>query len=98
MDFKEVIKNRHSVREFSDKKISKKILKEIIKDASLAPSASNEQPWYFYIINSNDKLNLTKEIVRKYYLNVKEEYNKKLSKKIVKLCNNFIIILEIVKP
>jgi nitroreductase len=53
MDLKEVIRNRHSVRNFSDKMPPKKIIDEIIKYANLAPSAGNLQARDFVIIDDN---------------------------------------------
>jgi nitroreductase len=54
MDFFDVIKNRKSVREYSDKKIDKAIIEKIIDAGRLAATARNEQPWEF-IITSDKK-------------------------------------------
>ncbi len=54
MDLKEAIRNRHSVRDFSDKVLHKKIMDEIIEYASLAPSAGNLQARVFVIIDDNN--------------------------------------------
>ena len=54
MDLKEVIRNRYSVRNFSDKMFPKKIIDEIIEYANLAPSAGNLQARDFVIINDNN--------------------------------------------
>jgi len=51
MDVKEVIRNRHSVRSFSEKTPSKKIIDEIIGYANLAPSAGNLQARDFVIVD-----------------------------------------------
>jgi len=51
MELKEVIRNRHSVRNFSDTMLPKKILDELITYANLAPSAGNLQARDFVIIN-----------------------------------------------
>lgn len=49
----DVIKKRASVRAYDkSKKVSKEQIKEILKAASLAPSARNTQPWKFYIAES----------------------------------------------
>ncbi len=58
MDAIECLKKRRSVRSFTDKEISKEILKEIIDCARLAPSARNDQKWEFVVIT--DKKMLTK--------------------------------------
>lgn len=53
MDLKEVIRNRHSVRNFSDTMPPKKIFDEIISYSNLAPSAGNLQARDFVIIDDH---------------------------------------------
>lgn len=50
MDVKKAISNRQSIRSYSDKKISKDLISEIIKYAHLAPSAGNLQARDFIIV------------------------------------------------
>lgn len=52
MTFAELLKNRRSIRDFQDKEVSVDIIKEILKEATLAPSASNAQPCRFIIVNN----------------------------------------------
>jgi nitroreductase len=54
MDFDKVISSRTSVREYSDKEISKELLIKIVKNGMKAPSAVNKRPWVFHIYNSKD--------------------------------------------
>jgi nitroreductase len=89
MDFKDVVKNRHSIREFSDKKVSRRILTKLLKDASIAPSADNEQPWFFYIVNLKKDVTKVKELAREYFNGEKSKYKKALSRKSYNICNNF---------
>jgi nitroreductase len=59
MNLKQAIRNRHSVRSFSDKVPPKKIIDEIIEYANLAPSAGNLQARDFITIddhNTKEKL------------------------------------------
>jgi nitroreductase len=51
MELKEVIRNRHSVRNFSDTMVPKSLLDEILTYANLAPSAGNLQARDFIVIN-----------------------------------------------
>jgi hypothetical protein len=53
MDLKETIQKRHSVRSYSDKKVPKKIINEIIEYAHLAPSAGNLQAREFIIVDDD---------------------------------------------
>lgn len=52
MDFKELAKSRYSVRAFSDKKIEKEKLDEILQAANAAPTACDKQPQRLYVVNS----------------------------------------------
>lgn len=51
----EVIKERHSVRKYdSSYKISQEDIKEMLKEATQAPSSSNLQPWRFIVIQDQE--------------------------------------------
>lgn len=56
---------RHSTRKFKDKKIDVGILKDIIKQAQLAPSWENTQPWKVYVATGDT----VKAIKEKHYEN-----------------------------
>ena len=51
MDAMEAILTRISVRKYYKKKVTAKIIKDLLEAAMSAPSAGNEQPWHFIIIN-----------------------------------------------
>jgi nitroreductase len=51
MDTLEAISTRRSVREFSDQPVSEETIDKILHAAMQAPSAHNEQPWHFIVIN-----------------------------------------------
>lgn len=52
----DVIRERSSVREYADKPIEKEKLDMIGEAARLAPSASNSQPWHFYLVKNREKI------------------------------------------
>ena len=54
MDFFEAIRARRSVRRFSDRPVAHEDILTIIEAATLAPSATNEQPWHFIIIRDRE--------------------------------------------
>ena len=56
MDFFEVVKNRKSVREYSEKEIKKELLEKIIDAGRLAATARNVQPWEFIITSDKEIL------------------------------------------
>ncbi|WP_210364038.1 nitroreductase family protein [Bacillus sp. REN3] len=50
-----VIRERHSVRKYDpDFKISREEIADILKEATLAPSSSNLQPWKFIVIQDQE--------------------------------------------
>jgi nitroreductase len=57
MDAMKAILSRRSIRKYNKKPISDKLLKELLDAAMSAPSAGNEQPWHFMVINDPKILN-----------------------------------------
>ena len=45
------IKQRRTVRNFSDKPVSKKVIGNCIRSAGTAPSGANLQPWHFVVVS-----------------------------------------------
>jgi nitroreductase len=56
MTFPELLKNRRSIRDFQAKEVSLDLVKEILQESTLAPSASNAQPCQFIIINNRQMM------------------------------------------
>lgn len=56
MDFFEVIKQRKSVREYSEKPVEKALIEKIIDAGRVAATARNEQPWEFIVTYDKDVL------------------------------------------
>jgi len=52
MTFPELLKNRRAIRDFQEKEVSLDVVKEMLKESCLAPSASNGQPCQFIIVNN----------------------------------------------
>ena len=55
MEFREVISNRRSTREFSSQKVENEQIEKLIEYARWAPSAANRQPWYFVVLTGKKK-------------------------------------------
>lgn len=51
MKLLELIKNRQSVRKYTDKPVEKEKIDKCLEAARLAPSASNSQPWKYIVID-----------------------------------------------
>jgi nitroreductase len=56
MTFTELLKNRRAIRDFQAKDVSLDVVKEILKESCLAPSASDGQPCQFIIITNREIL------------------------------------------
>ena len=62
MDFYQLIEHRETIRNYDPgRKVPEEVLKKILNAGRLAPSAANRQPWTFYIISGEDKLNEIKK-------------------------------------
>lgn len=62
--YKEINKRR-SVRDFSDKKIPKEVIENIIKTAGSAPSGAHKQPWTFCVISDKELKSKIRELAEK---------------------------------
>lgn len=67
MDLEKVIKERYSVRSFSDKKIDKRKLKKILEAGRQAPTAANFQPQRIYVIESPEGLEKIRNVCKMTY-------------------------------
>ena len=54
MEFDELLKSRYSCRKFNDKEVEQEKIDEIIKAASIAPTAVNMQPFKIFNVKSNE--------------------------------------------
>jgi nitroreductase len=52
----QAILNRRSIRRYTEKPVSREIIKELLEAAMSAPSAGNEQPWQFVVIDDRQVL------------------------------------------
>ena len=53
MNYSELLKNRRAIRDFQNRAVPIEIVKEIIQDTTLAPTAGNGQPCKFIIIQDH---------------------------------------------
>jgi nitroreductase len=65
MEFDEVIKNRHSIRNFKDKKIPNNVIKKLLETVRTTPSAGNLQSYHIVLIKDEEQ----KKKLRKACLN-----------------------------
>lgn len=57
------IKNRHSIRKFKDKEISKALLEKIVDCAVYAPTGKNMQTWRFTVLSKTSQIVAFKSVV-----------------------------------
>jgi len=53
-EFSQLLSDRRSIRNYKDEKLDVELVREIIKDSTMAPNSGNRQPWRFSIINDRD--------------------------------------------
>ena len=63
MDFFETVRKRRSVCQFSDQPVANKAIMAMLEAAILAPSATNEQPWYFIVIRDKNVKEAMRDVV-----------------------------------
>ncbi len=54
MDILEVIRSRRTIRKYSDEPLAPDIVTKLLEAGRWAPSARNNQPWKFIVINNKD--------------------------------------------
>jgi iodotyrosine deiodinase len=70
--FYEWLDQRRTVRDFSDRKISRIVIDNIIRTASTAPSGAHKQPWTFCVVTDGEiKKNIREAAEKEEY----ESYN-----------------------
>lgn len=57
MELKDAIYQRRSIRKFKEDKVKEADIKYLLELAMAAPSACNRQPWEFYVVSNEEKLN-----------------------------------------
>ena len=67
---------RRSVREFSDKPVSKELIENLIQSASTAPSGAHKQPWTFCVVSNPDLKSKIREAAE---AEEKESYENRMS-------------------
>ncbi len=69
MEFNDVILKRESVRNFDPKKlVAPEVLERILEAGRIAPSASNYQPWEFWLISTPEMLAKVKPCYERQWL------------------------------
>lgn len=62
MDALECIHTRRSVRKFKPGGVTAEQVEELLKAAMTAPSAKNQQPWHFIVVDDREKLDKVPDV------------------------------------
>lgn len=54
-EFLDLMKRRHTIREFSDRPVPRDVIEKCLLTAGRAPSGANHQPWHFAVISDAAK-------------------------------------------
>lgn len=69
--FYEVMRQRRTVREFSDRPVPREVIEEVIRAAGTAPSGAHKQPWRFIAVSNpgiKHKIRMAaEEVEREFY-------------------------------
>lgn len=63
MLFQDVVRERHSIRNFLPNSVPENILRSVLEDAQRSPSNCNTQPWQVHIISGSKRNALSKAIL-----------------------------------
>ena len=66
MDVLTAMKNRTSFRSFLDEPVPVDLIKNILEDASRAPSALNMQPWEINVVLGSERKRLSKKLLKAF--------------------------------
>jgi nitroreductase len=73
MDVMEAIHGRRSVREFAIRSVDRTVLLRLIDAAVCAPSAFDEQPWHFTVVQNQQKLDTMSSHAKAHLLAAQRE-------------------------
>jgi len=68
MNILDAIYQRRSVRSFTDAPVPDRLVRDLIRAATQAPSAVNEQPWRFAVVRGRDRLDTFSERAKSHLL------------------------------
>lgn len=74
----QAILNRRSTRIFKDEMVNKDALDAIIQSALYAPSAHNQQPWHFTVVQNKDFINHMNDISKETARQSESEFLQKV--------------------
>jgi nitroreductase len=68
MDYQTLLKNRRAIRDYRDREVEPEVLRDILNETCLAPTASNGQPVKFIVIRDRSVLKRLSDESRRNFL------------------------------
>lgn len=62
IDVFSAIQKRQSIRKFKEDAVPQEALEKILESATLAPSGKNKQPWKFYVVRGEKRVQMVQEM------------------------------------
>ncbi len=56
MEFSELVRARHSIRDFKSDPVPRELIQQAVENAAYAPSTMNSQPWHFYVASGETRV------------------------------------------
>ena len=66
-EFYEIMKQRRTIREFSDKSVPRKVIENCIVTAGTAPNGAKMQPWHFVVVSEKKEIRKAAEVEEKLF-------------------------------
>jgi nitroreductase len=66
MELEQAIRERRSIRKYTDRPVPRDVLEALIAKSVWAPSAMNTQPWRFYVVSGMRRTELEKILSRSF--------------------------------
>ena len=87
MEFSTVIEERRSVRHYNNKKLERKTVEDILKYAIMSPSAKNRQPWYFVVVEDQNKKEYIADLLEQ-----KSSDEVKMTCNVMRECSTLVLV------
>ena len=88
MNFSELLQKRRAVRDYEDRAVPLKVVEELLQDATLAPSASNNQPCRFSVVQCRKTIRALSDESRANLIRDNEEKKIQLSPEYISYLKN----------
>lgn len=94
MELHDAIYGRRSIRKYEDRPVPAELVREVLEAAVMAPSGTNQQPWYFCALMSEEKRRQYLGFMEETYVNFRPKLEETFQNpEAVKVAGSFITTL-----